>query len=525
MRTPDPSKNAHSPIGHLTSKTGVPDAERRMLRRMPRANAEGVPPDIVRTRQSIVPPESHGCGVEDDLKRPPPRSGQGDTAADETANGIILDSIADGVFTVDANFLITSFNRAAEEITGYRREEAIGRPCHEVFRANICDSACALRRTLETGTPLVNVRVNVLNSAGRRVPISISTAILRGTGAEGVGGVETFRDLSIEEELRKHLENREEPMGIVGRHPSLQRILSILPDVAESDATVLIDGPTGCGKGLLAQAIHSMSKRSRGPFVKTSCAALPENLLESELFGYRKGAFTDARRDRQGRIALAEHGTLFLDEIGDVPPSIQVKLLRFLQDREYEPLGASRSVHADVRVVAATNHDLAKLVMQGRFREDLLYRLKVVHLELPPLAQRRDDIPLLVQRFLARQNARTGRGLTGISDEATARLLAHTYPGNVRELENAIEHAFVLCRTGIIEPRHLPPWIGERRGEPLPERAEASNPREAAQHTVIREALRRHGQNRVAAAQELGMHRTTLWRWIKKLRLAGGEVV
>jgi PAS domain S-box-containing protein len=429
----------------------------------------------------------------------------------------ILDSVADGVFTVDPHFRISSWNRAAEQITGYGREEAIGRPCHEILRADICASRCALRRTLETGEELVNIRVSVRNRDGRAIPISISTAIFRGAGHGG--GAETFRDLSIEEALRKQVRASAEPPGVIGQHPRLRRIYDILPDVAASEATVLIEGPSGSGKGLLAWSTHGLSPRKDGPFIKTSCAALPENLLESELFGYRKGAFTDARQDKPGRIAAAQGGTLFLDEIGDVPLSVQVKLLRFLQDREYEPLGDSRPVRADVRVIAATNRNLSQLVKEGRFREDLFYRLKVVHFELPSLAERRDDIPLLVDRFIARQNERTGKGLLGASTDALHCLGSHDYPGNVRELENAIEHAFVMCHEGWIQPSHLPPWVCQDR------RAAAEAPvpmdlREAAQAEVIRQALARHGGNRMATARELGMHRATLWRWLRKL----GEV-
>lgn len=438
---------------------------------------------------------------------------------DAEASATILDSIADGVFTVDADFRITSFNRAAEQITGYTRAQAIGRPCHEVFRADICTSDCALRKTLETGTPLVNVRVNVLDRRGSRKPISISTAMLRGKDGKRTGGVETFRDLSTEEELRRQVQATTQASDMIGRHPSLQRILDILPDVAASDATVLIEGPTGSGKGMLAAAIHSMSARAKGPFIKTSCAALPENLLESELFGYRKGAFTDARRDKPGRIAAADHGTLFLDEVGDIPLSVQVKLLGFLQDRVYEPLGSSRAMRADVRIIAATNWDLKQLVKEGRCREDLYYRLNVVRFELPSLAQRKEDIPLLVSRFVARQNARTGKNLAGVSDDAMRVLLSHDYPGSIRELENAIEHAFVLCRQGWIEQRHLPSWAD--RGAPgLPAIASApGDPRQAAQEAIIRAVVDKHGGNRLAAAKELGMHRTTLWRWLRKLGL------
>jgi PAS domain S-box-containing protein len=439
----------------------------------------------------------------------------------------ILDSVADGVFTVDESFRITSFNRAAETITGYARDEAIGRPCHEIFRADICKSHCALRHSFHTGSPLVNVRIHAINREGRSIPLSISTAILR--SGRRAGGVETFRDLSTEEALRERVRANVEPPGVIGQHPRMRRIYESLPDVAASEATVLIEGPSGAGKGMLASTIHGMSARQDGPFVKTSCAALPENLLESELFGYRKGAFTDARQDKPGRIAAAHGGTLFLDEIGDVPLSVQVKLLRFLQDREYEPLGSNRAVRADVRIIAATNRGLAQLVKDGKFRADLFYRLKVVHFELPSLGERKDDIPLLASRFIARQNERTGKRLLGLTDDAIQCLRAHDYPGNVRELENAIEHAFVMCHEGFIQPKHLPPWVcacesnGGAEGDATSEPAEAGKgepsltAREAAQADVIRRTLERHHGNRIAAAKELGMHRATLWRWLRKV--------
>ncbi len=433
----------------------------------------------------------------------------------------ILDSIADGVFTVDSSFRITSFNRAAEEITGYSHEQALNRPCHEVFQANICNTACALRRTLETGEPVINLPVQVVNKRGAHVPISISTAILRSSDGRRVGGVETFRDLSALEELRKQVGAQFHAPEIVGKHPSLQRILELLPDVAQSDATVLIQGPSGSGKGLLASTIHHLSNRRSGPFIKMSCAALPEQLLESELFGYIRGAFTDAKRDKLGRLALAEGGTLFLDEICDVAPSVQVKLLHVLQDREYVPLGGTRTVKADIRVLAASNRDAKALVREGKFREDLYYRLNIVELHTPSLVERREDIPRLIERFFARENARTGKCLRGWSDDAMALLMGYSYPGNVRELENAIEHAFVLCRSGLIAPAHLPRSITEVT--PRTNACEApfaASPWEQAEARLLREYMGRLDGNRLAVARELNMHRTTLWRKLRRYGIA-----
>jgi PAS domain S-box-containing protein len=429
----------------------------------------------------------------------------------------ILDSINDGVFTVDASWRITSFNHAAEALTGWSRDEAIGRHCYEVFRANICQGSCALRRTMESGETLENVRVDVLDRQGRRVPISVSTAILRSPAGEPLGGVETFRDLSAVEELRRQLEGSVGAQGIVGQHRSLRRIMEMVPDVAASDATVLIGGPSGSGKGLLAEAIHRLSGRAQRRFVKVSCAALPETLLESELFGHVKGAFTDARHARAGRIAQAQGGTLFLDEIGDVPLAVQVKLLRVLQEREYEPVGSDRTQRADVRVIAATNKDLRALIREGRFREDLYYRLAVVEIGLPGLSERREDIPLLVDRFVARHNALTGRTLHA-SDEAMAALIQHDWPGNVRELENAVERAFVLCHSGAIELRHLPEAVARPR--PRREAAEGGlSPLDQAEAHAIREVLGRCEGNRIRAAGELGMHRSTLYRKLLRYRI------
>ena len=426
---------------------------------------------------------------------------------------IILDSIADGVFTVDKNWRITSFNRAAERITGIPREEAIGQPCCEVFRASICETDCALRRTMATGKPVVNKAIYIINASGQRVPISISTALLKDEEGNVIGGVETFRDLSVVEELRKEISQRRAFADIISKNHEMQRIFSILPSIAESDSTVLIEGPSGSGKELFAHAIHNLSPRRDKPIVVVNCGALPDTLLESELFGYKAGAFTDAKRDKPGRFALAEGGTIFLDEIGDVSPKLQVRLLRFLQEKEYEPLGATEPVKADVRVIAATHQNLEKLVAEGKFREDLYYRINVVKIVLPPLSRRKDDIPLLVDHFIARFNRLRGKDISGISSEALAILMDHDFPGNVRELENIIEHAFVLCPGGLIKPEHLPEYLRTKAETPVPRVGTSLKEIEKA---IILEALRRNKGNRAAAARELGIHKTTLWRKMRR---------
>ena len=327
----------------------------------------------------------------------------------------ILDSINEGVFTVDLDWRITSFNRAAEQITGTRREDALGQPCSEVFRATICEDACALKETFATGRPAVNETVFVIDAMGDRIPIKVSTAILYGGDGEAIGGVETFQDLRQVEELRKKLLDKHTLADIVGKSPVITQLFAILPQVADSESTVLIEGASGTGKELFARAIHLLSPRREQPFVAVSCGAIPDALLESELFGYRAGAFTDAKRDKPGRFSLADGGTLFLDEIGDVSPAMQVRLLRVLQERTFEPLGSVESVQTNVRVLAATNKDLERLVREGTFREDLYYRVHVIHLRIPPLADRREDIPLLVDHFIGNFNRMHGREVTGLS--------------------------------------------------------------------------------------------------------------
>jgi PAS domain S-box-containing protein len=442
--------------------------------------------------------------------------------ADATA--IILESISDGVFTVDGDWRVTSFNRAAEAITGVPRSEAVGKRCSDVFRASMCESACALRRTLESGEPVINRSAFIVNADGRRIPISVSTALLRTADGRVIGGAETFRDLSLVEELRKELAGRFELGDLVSRSPSMRRIFDMLPQVAASDSTVLILGETGTGKELLARALHDLSPRRKRPFVAVSCGALPDTLLESELFGYKAGAFTDARHDKPGRFALAERGSLFLDEIGEVSPALQVRLLRVLQERTYEPLGGTKPIDADVRIIAATHRNLAELVREGEFRSDLYYRVNVMAIELPPLRSRREDIPLLIDHFVDRFNRIQGKQISGVAPDALSLLLAHDYPGNIRELENLIERAFVLCTEGRIEVGHLPDGFVSRLYRPEPG-TDMGSVVQAVESQVILEALRRHRFNRLAAARELGVHKSTLFRKIKALglRLPPGE--
>lgn len=447
------------------------------------------------------------------------KKGHAGTASEKLSKDLrtILDSINDGVFTVDDNFLITSFNRSAAEIIGIAPEEALGRHCWEVFKADICEGACALKETMATGSPLVNKHVNI-HTSRRKVSISVSTALLRNNWGEVVGGVESFRDLTVLEELRKAAEGRSTFHHMTSVNHRMSEIFKLLPLIAQSDSTVLVQGESGTGKELMARAVHELSSRARKPMVTLNCGALPDTLLEAELFGHKAGAFTDARRDRKGRIAAAEGGTLFLDEIGDISPALQVRLLRVLQERTYEPLGSNDSVKANVRFVAATHRDLRQEVREGRFREDLFYRLNVMQIAIPSLRERREDIPALARRFLDRQTALHGKDIQGFTAEAMDRLMRHPWPGNIRELENAVEHAYVLCRGDQIQARDLPATLAD---DGNPGRASAGDPApikdlRGQEMAMIQAALEHHRGNRSAAARELGIHPTTLWRKLRK---------
>ncbi|MCX5891543.1 MAG: sigma 54-interacting transcriptional regulator [Deltaproteobacteria bacterium] len=429
----------------------------------------------------------------------------------------ILNSIADGVFTVDLDWRITFFNRAAAEITGISVDEALGRPCCEVFRANVCETACVLKHTLETGKQVVCQPIAILRADGKEIPITVSTALLKDERGEIIGGVETFRDLSLVEDLRREIHRQYRLGDIISKSPLMHKIFAFLPDIARSESTVLIQGESGTGKELVARALHNLSRRARGPFVAVNCGALPDTLLESELFGHTAGAFTDAKRDRRGRFAMADGGTLFLDEFGDISPALQVRLLRVLEERSYVPLGSSKTVKADVRVVAASHKNLEQLVKEGAFRTDLYYRINVVKLTLPRLAERKEDIPLLAEHFIERFNKLQNKKILGLSSATVAICMRHDWPGNIRELENAIEHAFILCPKGLIQPEHLPDQL---RRESQPAALPQGLSLKEQERRLLREALERHGWRRLATARELGIDKNTLRRKIQRFGLA-----
>ncbi|HPD77224.1 MAG TPA: sigma 54-interacting transcriptional regulator [Spirochaetota bacterium] len=427
---------------------------------------------------------------------------------------IILDSIADGVFTINLDFKITYINKAAADILKIRPQEAVGKLCFEVFHASICEHSCALRETINTGRNIVNKTVYIVNSIGERIPINISTALLKNESGEIIGGVETFRDISEIEHLRKEIESNYSFNDIISKSKEFKELFSILPDIAVSDSTVLIEGASGTGKELIARAIHNLSGRKSRPLVAINCAAVPDNLLESELFGYKSGAFTDAKKDKLGKIALAEKGTLFLDEIGEISPAIQAKLLRFIQEREYEPLGGLNLVKSNVRIIAATNKNLSDEVKKGLFREDLFYRLNVINIKLPPLSARREDIPLLISHFIKKFNYIKGKNIEGVTDEVMNILMNYNFPGNVRELENIIEHAFVLCREAYINTKHLPQYL-----RAIEDTLTGSENLEEMEKIYIAKALSKFNGNKLKTAQALGINSSTLWRKMKKYNM------
>ncbi|MBI5117048.1 sigma 54-interacting transcriptional regulator [Candidatus Poribacteria bacterium] len=429
---------------------------------------------------------------------------------------LIFDTISHGIFTIDADGRITSFNRMAEELTGYGKEEVIGRPCHQVFQADFCEVECPLKRSIKTREKSEAVEVNILTKDGRRLPIAISTSALVAEDGKVLGGVEMFRDLSAVTELRKRLMGSYVFEDIVSKSPSMHKIFEVIPLVANSQSNVLIEGESGTGKELAARAIHHLGSRRSKPFVPINCAALPDQLLESELFGYKRGAFTDARKDKPGRFAIAEGGTIMLDEIGELSLAMQVKLLRVLETKEYTPLGDNRSIRADVRVIACTNKNLAREVQRKRFRPDLYFRLNVVRISLPSLSERREDVPLLVNHFIERFNALQGRRIARCSERVMAALMGYPFPGNVRELENAIEHAFVVCIGDTIQLEDLPSHIVAAVTESTTAAKARMLPLDNAEAETIRNVLSKHFGNRNRTAAELGVSRNTLWRKMRR---------
>ncbi len=436
---------------------------------------------------------------------------------------IILESISDGVFTVDPDWKITYFNRAAEIITGIKRGDALGKFCCEVFKSNMCEQDCPLRKTFKNGKPLINQHGYIIDLKGNRLPVSVSTAVMRDQDGDIMGGAETFRDLTEIESLRKEIVARVGGGELLSHSPSMAKLSEVIPVIAASISVVLIQGETGTGKELLARALHRQSSRGDGPFVAINCGALPDTLLESELFGYKKGAFTGADKNKPGRFALAENGTLFLDEIGEISPALQVRLLRVLQEHEYDPLGAVRSEKTNARIICATNKNLKEMVQNGTFRQDLFYRINIISLEIPPLRQRKEDIPLLAQHFLEKYNQTLHKSIAGFSSEVFALFLDYDWPGNIRELENIVERAVVLSPKKIISIDSLPTDLS-KKPEPLKNNhpdlgLSFQHAKWNTEQQMIEDTLARNHFNRAAAARDLKIDKSTLYRKIHKYHI------
>ena len=428
----------------------------------------------------------------------------------------ILNSITDAIVVIGIDKKVLFVNRAARDLIGTIGEERIlgGEECKEVMGHSGCTLGCLLKKTIETGEAMYNYEA-AFERDGKRAELSINTALLRDESGEVIGGVEVIRDTSYIKELEGELRGRYSFDNIIGNNEKLHELMELTYEVAPTKATVLIEGETGTGKELVANTIHYNSTRSEGPFIKLNCAALSENLLESELFGHVKGAFTGALADRAGRFELAHKGTLFLDEVGDISKHTQVRLLRALQEGEFERVGGTKTIKVDVRIITATNKDLKDAVASGEFREDLYYRLKVVPLRMPSLRERKDDIPLLVKHFVEKFNNEMTKEVTNVSPVAMEFLLDYDYPGNIRELEHIIEHAFVRCQGATINPEHLPKEL--RDGDIVGTAMTSGEPLKALEREVIRRVLKENGWRYKESAVKLQMSRTTLWRRMKDL--------
>ncbi len=431
----------------------------------------------------------------------------------------IFHSVADGILTFDNDRRVVNANVAAVAMLGVDETRVAGRPAGEVLPGRLGDVDALLAETLATGES-VHGRENLLvGAAGREIRVLITTSRLYDRNGEVGGAVVVLRDVTHVRELEVRLEERTRLHSIIGKSHAMQEMFRLIEEVAPTDSTVLIEGESGTGKELVADAIHRSSRRAQGPFVKVNCSALSEGLLESELFGHVKGAFTGALQDRVGRFERADDGTLLLDEVGDLPERIQVKLLRVLQEREIERVGDSRVRRVNVRILAATHRSLRRLVDEGAFRQDLYYRLHVIPIRVTPLRERREDIPDLAAAFLHELGTAAGKKLERISPDALRVLMDHRWPGNVRELRNAVEHAVVKCRGSVLLVEDLPRELIEESAGVSRLARTPSRDREGER---IREALEATGWNRGEAARRLGIDRSTLWRKMKKLGIAPG---
>jgi PAS domain S-box-containing protein len=433
-------------------------------------------------------------------------------------NETLIEKLPEAVFTITTHWRISSFNLMAEKVTGFNRQEAIGKYCWEVFRSDSCKSSCPLRTALDGGQTAMDQEVRILNKKGARQAILVNTNVLRDVSGVVLGAVETFRPLTGEMYPPNGVEYHDAFADIVGKCESMQRLFAMIPDIAASEANVLLCGESGTGKDLFARAIHHHSPRSKGPFIAANCSAFTETLLESEMFGHEKASFTGAERTKSGRFELAKGGTLFLDEIGDLKPELQVKLLRVIEQREFERVGGTKSIPMDARIISATNKNLIKAIESGVFREDFYYRLRTVPVTIPPLRERKEDIPLLVSYFIRRFNKKYNKNVRSVDLKVMRFFQKYHFPGNVRELERALEHAFVFVKGPVIFMSNLPAREEFSFSEMLPPATSLPNMNTKSKE-ALQWALSQSGGKKKPAAELLNMSRTSLWRLIKEFGL------
>ena len=450
----------------------------------------------------------------------------------------LIDKIPAGIVILDKSRRVVQMNRALEAITGFSATDAKGLPCHHVLRSSLCVKNCPIHKRKAAFEP-VSIETDLIDRSRELIPINVNAAPLKDDNGDVAFYIETIEDLRAIRVLDEKVSHAFSFASIVGRSAAMEKIFQILPVLAQSDSAVLITGETGTGKDLVAEALHQASNRSKAPFVKVNCGALPENLLESELFGHQKGAFTGATDSKPGRFRLAHNGTLYLTEIGDLPLTLQVKLLTFLDDQVIYPLGSTTGFQANVRVMAGTHRNLEQMVKEGKFRSDLLFRLNVVRLQLPPLRTREGDLHLLLDHFIHKLNSRFQKKINGLSKGAMKFLNQYQFPGNVRELHNIIEYAANICDTRYIEPEHLPAYILEQEDTLIDERVSPKSVQEeivikstpaslSSQHTnwagmekeLIMNTLLECSGRKNEAAEKLGWGRSTLWRKMKKYGLS-----
>jgi PAS domain S-box-containing protein len=440
----------------------------------------------------------------------------------------VVNTIRDGIMIINPNGAIVSVNRAFEAITGYNRGEVIGKPC-TILDCDICEKVltpdespwCVL---FETGS-IKKTKCIIKRKDGSFIHAVKNASILNDTSGNIIGAVETITDITeiIEKEtqleaFRQVLRSKDGFHGLIGVSASMRQVYNLIENAAQSDAPVIIYGDSGTGKELVSKAIHDIGERSQKPFVKVNCASLTESLLESELFGHVRGAYTGAYRDRLGRFESAHEGDIFLDEIGDLPMSTQVKLLRVLEDKTIERVGDSTPIPVDVRIISATNKNLTQLVDQGLFRKDFYFRINVIPIHLPLLRERVEDIPVLAEDFFRKMKLKSGKDIQGISKDAMETLMSYAWPGNVRELKSAFEYAFVTCQNAMIQPAHFPSTLSQTGKRPRAAKPASINMQEIEKRELI-EALEKSGGNKSKAAAFLGVSRVTVWNRMKRFNV------